>query len=127
MEESGRLIRWRWAAPAATGSERVGTAPVVAAAFSGHDSRTLALADGRGMAEWISGRRFSVPGRIADIYAVAVSSDGSRFAAAHGDGITVLAARSGAPDDARRHRHASAASPSAETARRSPPATRRAR
>ncbi len=89
MEESGRLIRWRWAAPAAPGSERVGTAPVAAAAFAGHDSRTLALADGRGLAEWISGRRFSVPGRIADVYAVAVSSDGSRFAAVHGNVITV--------------------------------------
>jgi WD40 repeat protein len=94
MEESGRLIRWRWAAPAAPGSERAGTAPVVAAAFAGHDGRTLALADARGLAEWVSGRRFSVPGPIADVYAVAVSSDGSRFAAVHGNVITVW--RSGA-------------------------------
>ena len=89
MEENGRLIHWRWAARAAPGSERVGTAPVVAAAFSGRDGRTVALADRGGMDEWISGRRVHVPGRIAGIDAVAVSADGSRFAAAHGDGITV--------------------------------------
>jgi WD40 repeat protein len=94
MGESGRLIRWRWAAPAAPASERAGTAPVVAAAFAGHGGRTLALADGRGLAEWISGRRLSVPGPIADVSAVAVSSDGSRFAAVHGNVITVW--RSGA-------------------------------
>jgi WD40 repeat protein len=90
MEESGRLIRWRWAAPAAARSERVGTAPVVAAAFAGHGGRTVALADGGGgLGEWISGRRVSLPGRIAGVGAVAVSADGSRFAAMHGNGITV--------------------------------------
>ena len=61
MEENGRLIRWRWRARAAPASERVGVAPVVAAAIVGHDGRGVLLADRSGVEEWISGRPSSGP------------------------------------------------------------------
>jgi WD40 repeat protein len=88
VEEDGLGISWRWASGAPPALVRLGRGPVSAAAFSA-EGRTVAVVNGSHIRVWSSGRVSVEPLPSHGAYAIAVSDDGSRLAAALGRAITV--------------------------------------
>jgi len=87
-EETGTIVRWRWAGRAPPEVARASRLPNVAAAFSGR-GHSVALAEDSGVGVWAPGRGAYASLAVGGVTAVAVDADGGLLAAARGSSIGV--------------------------------------